>query len=80
MKKKLDIENSFGNLIFPWFIPVCCVLAAGMLSPWECQLPALPTLIRERGHTPLLHHNGIAMQSLHNNEPIALEDTLHIQG
>ena len=28
MKKKLDIENSFGNLIFPWFIPVCCVLAA----------------------------------------------------
>ena len=42
------------------------------------RMPTLPTLIREAA--TLLHHNGIAMQILHNNEPIALEDTLHKQG
>ena len=75
-KKKLDIENDLRKVFSPWFTPVCCVLAAADVV--SVRMPTLPTLIREAA--TLLHHNGIAMQILHNNEPIALEDTLHKQG
>ena len=75
-KKKLDIENDLWKVFWPWFTPVCCVLAAADVV--SVRMPTLPTLIREAA--TLLHHNGIAMQILHNNEPIALEDTLHKQG